>query len=374
MDLLLKPSYVKHNVKVSDFNGYTSNVKVFKRLMTELNEVKSLIDVYDGNKTYFQFSRNIFPYHGLKYLLEKRYGIKPITNAWLKTYELLYTIKDQLPKEGDFKVFFNANAPGASTLAAQYFFDQHTKLNFDWVASSYMDGHNTLEDTYDLIKNNREKWLMNDKNNGDVRNVFNVDDCTDRVGNIGLYFSDIAIDIGTDYSNEEMMEMHEVFGQNVTGLCTLAPGGIMIVKQRSFLLPFNIWMIAYMSRLFDKFEIHKPTTSRSYNSEVYLVGIGFKGLAPDQRLFLKITLQTFTKEHANRLIEHIDKKTLSRITRAATDLVHRQKDAITTCINTYEKNYNKLPEFYNNLSMGLSITRMNYIRMYKLVPKKMNNA
>jgi 23S rRNA U2552 (ribose-2'-O)-methylase RlmE/FtsJ len=367
MEVVIKPSYVKQNIKVSEFHGHSTDIKIFKRLMGELNEAKSLLDVYDGNKVYFQFSRKIFPYNGLKYLLEKRYGIKPITNAWLKTYELLCNIKDLLPKEGEYRVFFNANAPGASTLAAQYFFEQHTKLDFDWVASSYMGGETTLDDTYDLIKNNRKKWLMNKKNNGDVRIVANVEDFAKRVGKIDLYFSDIGVNIGNNYANEELIEIHEVFGQNVIGLCTLAVGGIMIVKQRSFLLPFNVWMISYMSNLFDKFEIHKPLTSRSYNSEVYLIGIGFHGLSLEQNGFLKELLHNFSQEKAHKLMTNIDKRSISYIAKIATTLVHRQKEAITTCVNLYQRHYNKLKEFHDSINTDLSITRMDFIRKHHIV-------
>tara|TARA_B110000908_G_scaffold53834_1_gene65617 strand:+ start:11950 stop:12972 length:1023 start_codon:yes stop_codon:yes gene_type:complete len=338
--------------------------------MKELNETKSLLDIYDGNKTYLHFSRNLFPYNGLKYLLEKRYGIKPITNAWLKTYELLWSIKDSLPVEGTYKAFFNANAPGASTLAAKYFFKQQTKLDFDWVASSYMGGDTTLDDTYGLIKSNKEKWLMNDTNNGDVRSVANLEDFVDRVGKIDLYFSDIAIDIGNDYSNEELMEMHEVLGQNITGLCTLATGGTMIVKQRSFLLPFNVWMISYMSNLFEQFEIHKPTTSRSYNSEVYLVGTGFMGLTEDRCVFLKDLLHNFSRDKAYKLITKVDNKSIHYISKAATALVCQQKTAIVTCIDSYKKHHSNLAEFYDSITTNMSITRMKFIREHGIVAIK----
>ena len=36
-----------------------------------------------------------------------------------------------------------------------------------------------------------------------------------------VYFSDIAIDVGTNYNEEELLESKQVLGQNITGLMCL---------------------------------------------------------------------------------------------------------------------------------------------------------
>lgn len=326
-------------------------------LEKEINETKNKLDKYQKDGRYTYFSRQIIPQNGLKAIIESKFMQKYVTNAWLKTFELLSEVQEYMPLSGDYKVFFNANAPGASTLAAEYFFKIRTNLNFDWFASSYMDGSGTLQDDYGLIKNNRDKWLMNEENNGDVRSVANLENLCKRLGSnsIDLYFSDIAIDIGNDYNNEEYLERHEVFGQNVTGLCLLKKGGIMITKQRSFYKPFSIWMISFMSKLFDKFEIHKPTTSRPYNSEVYLVGIGYKGMSIVQRDYM---VGLLGKDDIHTVVCN------NSIFRACYELTKRQKDSIDNCIELYKKHKKNIDGYKRSIYGNHKMINLMFINKY----------
>jgi hypothetical protein len=70
------------------------------------------------------------------------------------------------------------------------------------------------------------------------------------------------------------------YGQILSGLISLAPGGNFVVKQDTFLTPFSRSLIAVVASLFEETYIAKPMTSRPDNSEIYLVGKGFKGMDP----------------------------------------------------------------------------------------------
>ena len=70
-------------------------------------------------------------------------------------------------------------------------------------------------------------------------------------------------------------------GQVVSGLLSLAIGGHFVTKQFTFVTPFTRSLIAIVASLFDQTYITKPKTSRPLNSEIYLVGKGFKGISPE---------------------------------------------------------------------------------------------
>lgn len=378
MDIITQPQYIQIPITTQIIDETYMNIADviddLHILQLKLNMAKDLLNKYEGDKRYFKFSRKIFPFNDMKYHLQEDYGLSFITNAWLKTYELLSTIKDSLPIEMNesYKIFFNANAPGASTIAAEYFFQHQTQLNLDWVASSYMDGEETLDDQYGLIVRYREKWLMDETNNGDVRDISNIEDFVTKINKkfnrkVDLYFSDIAINIGNDYNNEERLEVKEVFGQNITGLMTLRIGGIMIVKQRSFLLPLNMWMISFMSQFFNTFNIHKPITSRSYNSEVYLVGIGFKGMHSEDADFLVHILNNLDEEMIDTFPSSPFKSSVIQLYHAAARITDIQCMALQACVGHYETHKNKMAQFYSHIHAALCKSRTQFIKDHNIV-------
>jgi hypothetical protein len=94
-----------------------------------------------------------------------------------------------------------------------------------------------------------------------------------------LYTSDAGIDVTGDYAGQEENTSAINYGQIISGLLSLAPGGNFVTKQYTFFTPFSRSLIALVAGFFDETYITKPATSRPGNSEIYLVGKGFKGLS-----------------------------------------------------------------------------------------------
>lgn len=213
------------------------------------------------------------------------------------------------------RAFCNAELPGAFLIAlSQYVTGRLPRLTsspveFDWVASSYLPpaaataDTSYLDDQYGIYARHRSRWLMGPRPNalpageapvsGDVTDSSVVAAIADavhrRYGETGgpaaprhsgatLYTSDAGIDVTSDYSSQEELTVVLNFGQVVCGLLSLAPGGALVTKQYTFFTEFNRELIALLSTLFDCLRIIKPVTSRPANSEVYLVGTGFRGV------------------------------------------------------------------------------------------------
>ena len=149
MYVVTNPSYLVRCIianvpqrRIHDLGPYEEK---FRALRITLNDAKKKLDKYEKDKFYHSFVRNLYPYGKFKYIIQRRLKIPYITNAWLKTYQLLYTMRDMFPFGGTYTAFFNANAPGASSHAAEYFFRRHTHIRFKWVASTYVGGDGVLD-------------------------------------------------------------------------------------------------------------------------------------------------------------------------------------------------------------------------------------
>ena len=118
---------------------------------------------------------------------------------------------------------------------------------------------------------------------GDLYNVENIkhyanlfkDEKADIVtGDGGFDFSD-------DYSNQEILAFRLIFCEVVTGLSILKQGGNMIIKLFDLFHHASIDLLYILSFYFKNLHIIKPFTSRSANSEKYIICKSFSGISTD---------------------------------------------------------------------------------------------
>lgn len=296
-------------------------------LRERLNATKSKLDpYYIGSKTnkeleraWIQFQGIIDIYKPMRFEIERNFNAKHVTNAWMKYWEI-YTQYDLIPATTDyqFHAFFNAELPGAALCAWNHYMKtMRPNVSADWRASSLAPAEGSknsaeaLGDIYGLYNKNKDKWLMtigddpSRKNNGDVTVVANLEDFAVRVGpgsswgGVDLYSHDAGIDVSCDgsgnlgFSQQELANAKIHLGCALAGFLTLKRGGSFIAKQYTFFETFTWNLILIYSQLFDEFHICKPLTSRPYNSEIYLVGKGFKGLPDEIKSILISRLENF---------------------------------------------------------------------------------
>ena len=279
------------------------------KLNDEINAAKSKLDDIPDS-LFYNITNLLDMYAKLRSLVQKNYNMEHATNAALKMYEMINQL-DLLTMNGNclptVNVFCNAELPGAFIIAINHYMKTKcVSSEFDWIASSYLpdaalkQGNATiLEDRYKIYERNRYHWLMGPAPNGlpdgeepisgDVTEpaVINVlgNAAHQRFGNndgADLYTSDVGIEISpSELNRQEELTAFINFGQIVTGLLSLAVGGSLITKQFTFVTPFSRSLIAIVASLFEETYITKPKTSRPTNSEIYLVGKGFKGISSE---------------------------------------------------------------------------------------------
>jgi hypothetical protein len=288
----------------------------FREVEEKLAAAKSSMDPYEDDPDLGAALRAVDIYSSLKSTVVRHYGGQVVTNAWLKIYEIATQMglivacrtPAASPQEGKthhLRAFCDAELPGAFVSGLNHLLcTWYPETTFEWAASSlYPDEDNTagrsgadtsdskadgeiLGDYYGLFRNNQENWLMDPEMKGDVTDVPSiralVARAKARLGAIDLYTSDAGIGVESDYLRQEEMTARIHLGQTLVGLMSLRPGGALVVKTYTFVHPFSISLLAVCAGAFDSFYITKPITSRPANSEVYIVGIGFRGLSPEQ--------------------------------------------------------------------------------------------
>lgn len=254
------------------------NDDAYANIDMKLKAAKSCLDEIPS-KVFNSLSWNLDMYTLLKGTLKAKYGFQISTNASLKIYEMIEELKLIRPTNGRFKAFCNAELPGAfiSTII-HYMSTRRPDVGFEWVASSYFPEGNEsmLGDTYGMYKGHRDNWLMGPELSGDLTDEGTIVRIAAAAGENDLYTSDAGIDVSDDYNKQEESTALLNFGQIICGLLSLREGGCMVTKQYTFNTKFNRSLILGICCAFEEFYIVKPLTSRPLNSEVYLIGKGFR--------------------------------------------------------------------------------------------------
>ena len=86
-----------------------------------------------------------------------------------------------------------------------------------------------------------------------------------------LVTGDGGFDFSDDYSNQEVLAFRLIFCEIVAGLSILKRGGNMVIKLFDLFHFASIDIVYILAYYFDKLHIVKPFTSRSANSEKYIV-------------------------------------------------------------------------------------------------------
>lgn len=271
----------KENFDFSD----THLSSVLKELEHELCKSKSLLDEPYKNPKYQKITYLFESFNCEKEKIVKLSNNFNITNAWLKAYELVDhfdLIPTSIEKKNKYFHFDNAAFPGSFILAIHHFIESRTNIGskYKWFASSLAIDTNEvkqhLEDKYCLHANYPNHWLMSPTNNGDLTVLENILDFEKRLPKVDLYTSDLGFDVSQNYNAQELLHLKAHYGQLLCGLLVLKPGGNLVVKQFTFFTEINICNLGILTTMFDEVYISKPATSKTDNSEIYIVAKGFK--------------------------------------------------------------------------------------------------
>ena len=122
-----------------------------------------------------------------------------------------------------------------------------------------------------------------------------------------IFTADGGFDFSVDYGNQEQMAFPLLLASFTMGVGCLAKGGTMIIKLFDIYSRATQDLFLGTARLFKKFTIYKPATSRPCNSERYFIANDYIGHKAPQSLSWLQHLKDAQTKHAQspltRLVE-----------------------------------------------------------------------
>ena len=331
-------------------NGLINTLKI----LDEINDVPEL------NKLYHDASDKARPYYLLKGqhgILIQEYGAEVVSNAWLKMYEMgkylekIFTNMNKKQRSSTiFKSFHIAEAPGNFMLAINHWlYNHHPEIKWEWTANSYRElydsSSNYLVDTYGLIKTYPEQWNWGVDGDGDItssNNIrsFGLDDKSQ------LATGDVKyVPYKMDYSKEENINIPVVFGQFLSSLWVLKKDGILINKMFTIYEPATICMIYIGTCVFEEFQIVKPATSRPANTEIYIIGTGYK----DNLTVLEKNMLLIYMEYIRNLNTGVDVPPLFKLEDLDEEFIRNIYDISNSLYTTQIENFNEVMRLYEEI-------------------------
>ena len=121
---------------------------------------------------------------------------------------------------------------------------------------------------------------------GDILKTVNQDAYVETVrrahpGGVHVYTADGGFDFSGDYNAQEDAIFPLLVAEALLGLRVLTKGGVLIIKCFDTTEQQTLDLIWLLTRAFREWRVVKPLTSRTGNSERYIIGLGFLDDAAD---------------------------------------------------------------------------------------------
>lgn len=210
------------------------------------------------------------------------------TQAWAKFYEMQGTfglLSEAALQNGELNSVHLCEAPGAFISALNHFL-QTSRLYCDWtwVANTLNPYHEanarscTIADDR-LIAHTLPWWFFGSDNTGDIMLQKHLLELQVFVGNmrsVDLVTADGSFDCQGDPGEQESLVAPLQYCEAVCALLLLAPGGSFVLKMFTLFEHSSVCLLYLLVCCFRLVHVFKPATSKSGNSELYVVCLDFK--------------------------------------------------------------------------------------------------
>jgi 23S rRNA U2552 (ribose-2'-O)-methylase RlmE/FtsJ len=171
-----------------------------------------------------------------------------------------------------------------------------------------------------------------------------------------IFTADGGFDFSVDYNNQEQLAFPLLMASFTIGLECLAKGGTMIVKLFDIYSQSTQDLFLGTSRLFKRFTIYKPATSRPCNSERYFIATGYVGnKTPSSAQWIRHLKEAQIKHEKSPLTRLIDDTWPPEIMRAIHEQIEwQEKQQIAMIEETLNFNKETLEE---NVARNISMSR-----------------
>nr|XP_022919578.1 cap-specific mRNA (nucleoside-2'-O-)-methyltransferase 2 [Onthophagus taurus] len=251
-----------------------------------LNAVKEKLNGYDLQE-WSKHTKSRDPSTMIVRTIRSTYQPELITQAWCKFYEILCQYK--LMSE---KVILNKNlysvhlceAPGAFICALNHYIQlNNPDLQWDWLGTSLNPNYegNCREKMIPddrLINLSPNNWFFGVDFTGDLTKYHNHESLVAQLKEIDvqLITSDGSINCMSNPGDQEKIVEFLHYCEITTALKILGNGGNFVIKMFTMYEEGTISMLYLLNCSFEQVCIFKPCTSKSGNSEVYVICLKYR--------------------------------------------------------------------------------------------------
>ncbi|XP_063907109.1 cap-specific mRNA (nucleoside-2'-O-)-methyltransferase 2 [Zophobas morio] len=320
----------------------------FQAEKENLNKTKSLLNQFDLEE-WSRHTKHRDPSSYIIRFVKQKFQPELVTQAWCKFYECLcsYPI---IPKDaissGRFSSVHLCEAPGAFVSALNHFMASHDLgLQWEWYANSLnpdYEGNSLQEMIPDdrLVRHTYQNWYFGTDWTGNITKYHNHVGLLEKVREkVWLVTADGSIDCSLDPGNQEACVEFLHYCETMTALSILRNGGTYVLKIFTAFEDSTICLLFLLNVVFHKVSVFKPASSKSGNSEVYVVCQEYKGGAVLEPLWDKL-MSPYKLGHFDDKsmfdLNEIDKEFLNQLLRVTTYFKKKQIERISDNISNFK--------------------------------------
>ncbi|KAF5284260.1 hypothetical protein FQR65_LT00261 [Abscondita terminalis] len=257
------------------------SIDALQQMKSNLNTIKGQLNLYPLT-AWSNHTKKTDPSSLIKHSIGGKLKIEIFTQAWCKFYECLNTYS-LIPMSSTLNTVHLCEAPGAFVSALNYYLHtNHPKIEWKWNANTlnpYYEGNSPSEMISDdsLIRQTIANWEFGSDQTGDIRNYDNHTDLVAKFSEIDLVTADGSVDCMQDPGEQEAKVHHLHYCEVVTALRLLRTGGNFVLKLFTMFEHGAISLMYLLNCCFKQVDVFKPCSSKSGNSEVYIICTSYRG-------------------------------------------------------------------------------------------------
>ena len=287
-----------------------------------LNKYKNMINEVRNVKIWDFCKKLSNPYELLHHYIKNKnsnLGIAnydPMSRSFFKLWEIFHDF--DLIDVNNKNIVYGALAegPGGFIEAFNFYRRKYSDNNNDTINcitlkpySSQIPGWNKSGRIFKECGSYNISWGVDDT--GDLYNLENIKYFSNLFKNnkADLVTADGGFDFSDDYSNQEQYAVRLILSEILTGFFILKKGGCMVIKIYDIFHYVTVDILYLLSYYFENIFITKPYTSRTANSEKYVVCKNFQGVDKDNLTKLCTIIQEYhiihdQHKYVNRILKN----------------------------------------------------------------------